>query len=168
MTITAGGLVSGTPAAPGSASFTLRASNAAGNNTLSCSMMVNPAPTPAVSLNFNSYNFGAQLIGIQSAGFDVTLTNSGTGLLTITSITPSGDFSETSNCPVSPSKLGIGANCTITTKFLPTATGARVGAVTIVDDAADTPQVISLSGTGAPASSGSIWTGVLGGAAVIK
>ena len=168
LSMTIGGLITGTPNSAGTANFTLRAINATGSNTRSCSMTVNPAPAPAVSLDFTSHNFGSQMVGVQSAGFDVTLTNSGTGLLTITSITSSGDFSNTTNCPVSPSKLGIGASCTITSKFLPTATGPRLGATTIVDDAAGSPQVISLSGTGMPALTGSIWSGVLGGAAVIQ
>jgi len=40
------------------------------------------------------------------------------------------------------------ASCLIKVSFTPTQTGLRTGAVTITDNAADSPQSIALSGTG--------------------
>jgi len=42
----------------------------------------------------------------------------------------------------------VGANCTISATFKPTATGNRAASVTITDDASGSPQTVSLSGVG--------------------
>src|SRR5262249_14159556 len=73
----------------------------------------------------------------------------GTATLTITSITASGDFTQTNGCAGS---LAAGASCPIVVTFVPTAAGSRTGAVTIVDNAAQSPQTVSLTGTGVNAS----------------
>src|SRR5205814_8789583 len=82
----------------------------------------------------------------------VTLTNSGSSALTISSIsitgTNSGDFAQTNNCPLSPSTLAASTSCTINVTFTPTATGARSGTLSVADNAAGSPQTASLSGTG--------------------
>jgi len=44
--------------------------------------------------------------------------------------------------------LAAGASCTISVTFTPTAAGTRVAAVTITDDAANSPQTVSLAGVG--------------------
>jgi hypothetical protein len=103
---------------------------------------------PAVTLSSGSLTFGNQPVTITSGAKSVTLTNSGTGPLTITSIAPSGDFSQTNDCPLSPNTLIAGAHCTISVSFTPTATGSRMGAVTVTDNASGSPQSIALSGTG--------------------
>ncbi len=115
---------------------------------------------PAVSLDATSHNFGNQGIGVQSAGFVVTLRNTGNAALSISSITASGDFASSSNCPMSPSTLGMGSSCTITARFTPTQAGARSGSILIGDNAADSPQSISLTGTGVASQAGSIGTGI--------
>ena len=127
-----------------------------------------PPPAPIVSLDATSHDFGAQMVGIQSSGFVFNLQNTGNAVLAITSITPSGDFSSSSNCPISPSTLGIGSSCTITATFRPTLVGARSGSILISDNAADTPQAISLSGTGLPTQAGSVGTGISAGWVVVR
>jgi len=99
--------------------------------------------------------FGSQLLNTTSAAQTVTLTNTGTGPLTIISIVASGDFAETSTgataCPISPTTLPAtaGSNtCTISVTFKPTATGTRTGTLTITDDAAGSPHTVTLTGTG--------------------
>ncbi|PYJ70333.1 MAG: hypothetical protein DME76_05825, partial [Verrucomicrobia bacterium] len=64
---------------------------------------------------------------------------------TISSIVASGDFVSENNCG---SSLLPGESCTIRVAFSPTEKGDRTGAVTITDDAANSPQVITLTGTG--------------------
>ena len=108
---------------------------------------------PIVSLGgTTSLNFGNQLIGTTSAAQTITLSNTGTAALTITSIaitgTNSGDFAETNTCPASNATLATGANCTISVTFKPTATGNRTGSVSITDNAAGSPQSVALTGTG--------------------
>jgi hypothetical protein len=63
----------------------------------------------------------------------------------IGSILVSGNFSQTNNCGIT---VSVGANCAIQVQFTPTATGVLTGNVSISDNAAGSPQVISLSGTG--------------------
>jgi len=75
----------------------------------------------------------------------VTLTNTGPMTLNISSITLSGDFLQENNCG---SGLPAGASCTIRVAFRPSAEGSRTGAVTITDDAPDSPQTVALMGTG--------------------
>ena len=89
--------------------------------------------------------FSTQLLGTTSAAQTVTLKNSGTATLTITSIVASGDFAETNTCG---SSLAVNASCPIKVTFHPTAIGTRTGAVTITDNAAGSPQSVKLTGTG--------------------
>jgi ASPM-SPD-2-Hydin domain-containing protein/HYDIN/CFA65/VesB family protein len=108
------------------------------------------APAPGATLDNTTLTFTpARLVGSTSAAMTVTLTDNGTAPLTITSITPSGDFAISADtCPLSPAKLALGANCTISVTFTPTANGTRNGAITIIDDAANSPQTVTLKGTG--------------------
>ena len=103
------------------------------------------AAAPVVSLSTTSLVFGDQEVSTTSAPQAVTLSNTGTGPLAITSIVASGDYAKTNTCG---SSVAAGANCQIDVTFTPTAEGSRAGAVTITDDAADSPQTVNLSGTG--------------------
>ena len=75
----------------------------------------------------------------------VTLKNAGNLALNISSISITGDFSQTNTCGAS---VPAGMTCTIMVTFKPTATGARTGTITITDDANGSPQTVSLTGTG--------------------
>lgn len=103
------------------------------------------APVAEVALSSTSLTFAAQSTGSTSAAQTVTLTNTGSAALSITSIAASGDFAETNSCS---SSLAPGANCTLSVTFTPTAGGARSGTLTITDNALDSPQAVSLTGTG--------------------
>jgi hypothetical protein len=92
-----------------------------------------------------SLQFAAQAIGSPSAAQSVTVTAQGTGALNISNIAASGDFSETNNCGAS---VAVGSSCSISVIFNPQAPGARTGQITINDNAGNSPQMISLSGTG--------------------
>jgi len=104
---------------------------------------------PIVTLGGNGIGFGNQIVGTSSALQMVSLTNTGTAALTVSSIAitgaNSGDFSETNTCGAS---VSAGANCSISVAFKPTATGSRAASVTITDNAAGSPQSVSLTGTG--------------------
>jgi hypothetical protein len=106
--------------------------------------------TPLPSLSPSSLTFGDQAVSMSSSPQTVTLTNNGTGPLTISSIgitgANSGDFSQTNKCPAS---LAVGTNCQISVSFTPTALGARNASLTVADNAPGSPQSIPLSGTGA-------------------
>jgi hypothetical protein len=79
----------------------------------------------------------------------VTLTNSGNTSLSVSSITASGNYSETDNCTSEP--IPANGTCTISVTFLPTALGDILGTLTVNDNASNSPQTESLSGVGVPA-----------------
>src|SRR5467141_1932861 len=100
---------------------------------------------PAVTLSPSPVGFGNQALNTSSVAQNVTLTNTGTGTLNLTSIVPSGDYADTTTCAAT---LAAGSNCTISVTFTPTAPGTRTGAITITDNAAGSPHAASLTGTG--------------------
>ncbi len=101
---------------------------------------------PVVNLSPPSLAFGNQLLDTTSDPLSATLTNtSPNSTLTITSITASGDFSQTNTCGTA---VSVGDNCTINVTFTPTALGNRTGSVTLTDSASGSPQTLNLSGTG--------------------
>jgi hypothetical protein len=107
--------------------------------------------SPSVSFSANSLTFGDEVEGTSdevegtsSEPLLITLTNTGTASLTITSIAASANFAETNNCG---SSLAAGANCAINVTLAPDTTGSVKGTVTFTDNAADSPQTVSLSGT---------------------
>src|SRR5206468_727109 len=91
----------------------------------------------------------SQNVGITSAPQAVTLSNSGSAALSISSIAITGanggDFAQTNNCG---SSLGAGSKCTINVTFAPAATGTRTGTLTVTDNASGSPQASTLTGTG--------------------
>ena len=106
---------------------------------------------PAVSLSPFSLTFPNQTEGTTSAVESVTLTNTGNAALRITgAFGISGDFAfgDGGTCPAVGRSVAAGQSCTITVVFTPTATGTRTGTVTLYDNAPDSPQTISLTGTG--------------------
>jgi hypothetical protein len=100
---------------------------------------------PIVTLSATSLTFASQADDTTSSAQTLTLTNSGTGALAITSIATSGDFAQTDTCGMS---VAVGAKCTISVTFTPTVAGTRTGTLTITDNASGSPQTVVLSGTG--------------------
>jgi hypothetical protein len=136
-----------TPAATGTRSASLQLTDNAPDSpeTLAVSGVGVSAGSPAVSLNPTSLTFALQLVGSTSPSQAITLTNTGSATLSVTSIVASGDFAQTNNCGTS---VNAGASCTITVTFTPTAAFTRTGAITFTDNAPDSPQTASLTGTG--------------------
>jgi hypothetical protein len=100
-----------------------------------------------------SFTFASQTVGTSSAPQSVTLTNSGTSALAVTSIGALGDFAVTNNCGTS---LAAGAFCSMAVVFTPQNTGTRSGSLTLTDSAAGSPQIVALTGTGAGAPGASV------------
>jgi sugar lactone lactonase YvrE len=124
--------------------------NAAGSpHTVS---LTGTGAAPAVTLSPSSLEFGLQAVGTTSAPRLVTLTNTGTAPLNVSSITISGDFAQTNTCTKTATgriSIASGANCFIFVTFSPTASGVRLGTLTINDNAAGSPHTVSLIGWGA-------------------
>lgn len=106
---------------------------------------------PSASLSTASLSFGSLQTGTTSAPQTVTLTSNGGQALSINSITLSGpdaaQFQEMDTCQV-PSVLQPTKFCSISITFAPTGTGSLQAALSIADNAPDSPQSVQLSGTG--------------------
>lgn len=130
-----------------------RALTAGGRGTTAyCCVVANNAEvyTP-LTFTFSSagLNFGLLQIGLTSASQTVTVTNVSSQPRIISSITRTGDYSQTNTCPIAPFPLNSGQNCTITITFKPAAAGTRQGAVTLNDNDFGSPsQTIALTGVG--------------------
>jgi hypothetical protein len=100
---------------------------------------------PNATLSPTIMDFGTQLVGTSSPGRSVTLSNNGTGTLSIASITPAANFGETDDCG---SSLAAGTSCTIIATFAPTGLDKLPGMLSITDNAPASPQTVSMDGTG--------------------
>jgi len=143
--------VSFTPAAVGSRSAQLQMSdNAAGSPQVVALVGTGVAvSTPAVTLTPAVLNFGDQNVGAASPTMAVTLDNTGSSALSISSIAISGtnaaDFGQTNTCTAS---LAAGASCSISVVFTPAQIGARSAQIVMTDNANGSPRQIPLSGAG--------------------
>jgi hypothetical protein len=138
------------PTAAGTQTGTVSINDNAGGSPHTISLTgVGTTPAPVASLSVPSLNFGNQLVNTPSAPQSVTLTNTGTGPMTISGIVASAQYSQTNTCPTGAATLAANGSCSITVTFTPTATGAQNGTVQITDNAAGSPQSVSLTGTGA-------------------
>lgn len=106
-------------------------------NGLATAVVLSPAS--------GSLTFGSQPVGTTSRPRKVSVTNRGSNVLTFASVVASGDFAETSTCP---GGVPAGGTCTVLVTFTPTATGTRTGMLTLNDSDGNSPQTISLTGTG--------------------
>jgi hypothetical protein len=101
---------------------------------------------PAVTLSPTSLNFKKVPIGQTSSPQTVTLTNTGTATLHISSVTTSGDYHISNNtCGAT---VAAGANCAVSVTFTPTKKAKRTGLLSFTDDAPGSPQTVSLTGVG--------------------
>lgn len=100
-----------------------------------------PTSAPTVMLSLATLTFTG--LGTPQT---VTVTNSGSAALAITSIVASVNFTETDNCVGQ--SVAVGATCTINVSFVVAAASpaGSSGSVTITDNAADSPESISMSG----------------------
>jgi hypothetical protein len=98
------------------------------------------------TLSATSLSFSKQRLGSTSTKQNITLTNYGTIALGVTSIASStAEFGQTNNCG---STVPAGASCLIPVSFSPKGLGARSGTLTVTDNAPNSPQSVSLTGTG--------------------
>jgi hypothetical protein len=146
------------PAALGARSGTLNVTDSAAGSpqTVALTGTGVQGNGPAVTLTPSSLTFSNVPVNTTSAAQPATLQNTGLAPLTITSIAPSGgipgDFNQTNNCPVSPSTLAVSASCTINVTFSPTSVIDQSAAISITDNAPNSPQALNLTGNGtAPA-----------------
>ena len=105
---------------------------------------------PAIEITPASLNFGDQEIDTTSAEGSVTIANTGTSDLNISSVSmANAPFAQTANgtCSV-PAVLTPTSSCTLTYTFSPTATGTQSTSIVVLSDAPNSPTSFSLVGNG--------------------
>ena len=107
--------------------------------------VIDPEATPSPS----SLSFGTVKKSSTSAAKTIIVTNTGLTTTTISAVAISGNFALTSagTCKAA-TTLTSGAKCTLVVTFTPAAKGSLSGQITLTDNALNSPQTISLSGTG--------------------
>jgi len=114
------------------------------DNTISISLQAAGA-----SLSPTALSFGNQVVGSTSSPLQVTLSNTGSAPMTVSSARTTGNFQIQANSCMD--GLRPGSNCHVDVSFVPTAVGNRTGTLTFDDNATNSPQTVSLSGVGTTA-----------------
>ena len=105
-------------------------------------------PQTTATLSVTSLQFPQQPV-LSTTTSDVTLTNTGTAPLALSSVSAGGDFGATDSCPRPPASLAPNSACTITVSFTPSSgNGTITGALVLTDNAGSGTQSIPLSGSG--------------------
>ena len=125
-----------------------------GLGSLNVANLVNAWPASAgafeVTLSPTSLTFASTNTGSTTAAQLVTVKNSGTATLALTSetITGTNASSFVKSATTCGTSLAIGATCTVSVEFKPVAGGALTAALSVADNGAGSPQAVKLSGTG--------------------
>lgn len=114
------------------------------DNTVTILLQATPA-LPTVTLSPTSLTFPVETVGTVSKTQTVTITNSGPGVLNLINIATIGQFRHNSHCGPT---LNAGASCTVSVIFTPTTIGTLTGGLFVKDNAAGSPQKVTLTGTG--------------------
>ena len=160
-----GGLYGGGAGGGGGLPFALSAGSGGGGGGSSLvpnggTFSVDGTAVPEVVISYavpdvvtpSSLDFGSQALGSTSAAKTVTLSDTGSAPIAVSSVaiggTNAGDFAIVSD-PCSGQSIAAGDSCSVQVAFAPTATGPRGPAtLSLTDDAGDSPQTVSLTGTG--------------------
>ncbi|KFA90902.1 hypothetical protein Q664_25390 [Archangium violaceum Cb vi76] len=136
------------PITPGSVSGTLTLSTDSATSPSLSVPLAGRGVRPTIAVSPTSLDFGAQLVGTTSAARRVTVRNTGTGVLTLTSVTLSSAAFSASPTSV-PLSVEPGATREISVTFNPTTESSFTGTLTLASNDPDAPNVsIPLSGSG--------------------
>ena len=135
------------PLASGGSSATLTVSTATIGVVASTVSLTGAGTSPtALLVTPAQLAFPVVLIGQTSAAQTLRITNSGTNPATALALSVPTPFSLTQN--TCPSTLAIGASCSVGVVFMPFASGAATGALSITSASVITASSVALSGTG--------------------
>jgi hypothetical protein len=111
-------------------------------------------PGSYATLSPNPVAFGNQDMGTTSTAATVTLSNTGTVELTSILVSLTGantsDFAISTGANACGSSLAIGASCSIYVTFTPSAAANYMAVLSVADNAANSSQTATLTGTGIP------------------
>jgi subtilisin family serine protease len=132
------------PTAEGYATGALTVTHGAANSPQSVPLSgYGIVPTTVTPLNIN---FAGVVLGSSSRAQYVKLTNNQPTPLTIIGITMTGAFTQTNSCGTTLAAL---QSCNVLVIFTPVALGAHAGVLTLNYNASNSPQTVTLAGTGA-------------------
>jgi hypothetical protein len=110
-----------------------------------------PPRVPSAAVNPGGVAFADTAIGATSAAKTITVTNSGSAALVVSSVRATGAngpefLLSTDGC--SGTTVAPAATCHVAVAFAPQGTGNRTANLSLTDNAAASPQVVTLSGVG--------------------
>jgi YVTN family beta-propeller protein len=121
-------------------------------NTTEIDIFNGPAPAarPQLSISPLTFSFGSVAVGQSSSPETFTVTNGGTAraMVPLPTIIGTGGFSSSGGSCTASAGTGVGDSCSALIVFTPTLNQAVSGGLEFLDNAPDTPQLVSLSGTG--------------------
>lgn len=127
------------------AGVTQIASGALGHRSMAIAL------SPTINVTPVSMTFPDQLVGTNSATQTITVNNNGPASFSLSQAvltgTHPGDFSVTFNSCTG-NLVPSGGACNVMVRFAPTGRGARTAILRFYDNAFDSPQTVSLTGTG--------------------
>jgi hypothetical protein len=141
------------PKAAGTVTASVSVADGAAGSPQTVALTGTAVGVPTATLGATAVAFGNEPVGVVSAPQSVTLTNTGSGSLVVSSLKLGGadptDFvAASTTCP---GTLAPGAACTIGITFKPPVAAARSATLTITDNSGNVTgatQTITLSGTG--------------------
>ncbi|MCA8914961.1 MAG: choice-of-anchor D domain-containing protein [Planctomycetes bacterium] len=148
-----------TPTAPGARSATIQINwnQGGGVSPTATSITVDGNGTQAAASVASPVNYGNSNVGVATAPVGHTLTNTGTGPMSITAVSVGGDWT-LSGVPALPATVAAGGTFNFSGIFTPTATGARTATIQITwnqgGGASPTVTNITVDGNGTLASAG--------------
>jgi len=139
-----------TPSATGtlSGTLTVQGSNGATPAVVNLSATA-VAAAPGISLTPSGAIFGSVAMGSTNSQ-TIQIGNPGTSVLTITQANVTGSGFSTTGLAL-PLSINPGLSSTFNVQYQPLAAGAASGSITIVSNAATSPSLVALSGTGVAA-----------------
>jgi Carbohydrate binding module (family 6)/F5/8 type C domain/Abnormal spindle-like microcephaly-assoc'd, ASPM-SPD-2-Hydin len=110
----------------------------------------------ALTASPSSLSLGSEAVGSTSGAQTVTVSNPNGSAVPVSQLAVSGPFGQTNTCGAS---IAADGSCTVSVTFVPTATGAATGSLTVTSSAPDSPLTVGLSGTGTASSATNIALG---------
>jgi hypothetical protein len=134
------------PVTSGNLTGNIAVTDSASNSpqTVALSGTATPAVT-TVTATPSSIAFGSEAYGTTiTSPTTIAVQNTGNASTSI-AIAASANYSQINNCGT---LLQIGTSCTVTVSFTPTASGSLPGSISVTDSATNSPQTVTLTGTG--------------------
>jgi Protein of unknown function (DUF1573)/Immunoglobulin I-set domain len=132
--------------ADNNAQFTVAVSNAGGSATSNAATLTVSTATHLLNCSSSSLSFGSVTVSSNSTK-TVTFTNVGNSTVTISNVSVSGAGFNAAGVP-SGLIMAPGQTAALTATFAPSGSGSVTGRVSVASNATNSPDSISLSGTG--------------------